>query len=68
MLVMEWPEEKTGSSTVLYFGPDADCWELYVIHSLACYFITSEGFSGTDEGDRSWILPHYARFVKVGAN
>ena len=26
MLIMEWPEEKTGLSIVLSFGPDADCW------------------------------------------
>ena len=68
MLIMEWPEEKTGHSTVLSFGPDADCWELCVIHSLACYLITSVGFAGPDDGDTSWILPRYARFVKGGAN
>ena len=39
-----------------------------MIHSLACYLINSVGFSGPDDGDTSWILPHYAIFVKGGAH
>ena len=68
MLITEWPEVKTGHSSVLSFGPDADTWELDVIHSLAAYLITSEGFAGPDNGDTSWVLPRYAKFSDGGAN
>ena len=67
MLITEWPEVKTGSSTVLSSGPDADSWQLDMIHSLALYLITSEGFAGPDNGDTSWVLPRYAKFIKGGA-
>ena len=45
VLLMNWPETKTGSETTLSYVPDVD-WEMDVIHSIASYLVTNEVGAG----------------------
>ena len=59
VLLMNWPEVKTGTEGTLSYGPDVD-WELDVIHSIASYLVTNQGRAGA-RGDVNWIFPTYSK-------
>ena len=60
VLLMNWPETKTGSETTLSYGPDVD-WEMDVIHSMVSYLVTNEGGAGARlPGEVNWLFPAFS--------
>ena len=59
VLLMNWPEVKTGTEETLSYGPDID-WELDVIHSIASYVVTNQARASTS-GDVNWLFPSYSK-------
>ena len=68
VLMMVWPETKTGTEATLSYGPDID-WEMDVIYSIASYLVTSEGGAGIDEEeeDVNWLFPAFSKLTGSNA-
>ena len=59
VLLMNWPEVKTGMESTLSYGPDID-WQLDVIHSIGSYLVTNQG-GATSDGDVNWLFPFLSK-------
>ena len=67
---LDWGETKGAKHSFLDFFPDAACFPICMIHSLASYLITSPGTvksSTVDPSGPSWIFPTFVHMAGGGA-